>query len=478
MRPFTVSDSFYRLMRLLPEGMNPLTLEFSSPGTEKRFRIDYTNRSLPIVRIAMMVGGLQYLLFFILDLMIDQLPETIGFIHLLIIRITVFLIITFITILSYQDFFKRYFQFFVSLVPITAGIGVIMMILLVQNSSGYDEYYVGVMIIFFYIHVLLRMRFIYATGVGWLLILMYFLALDFSANSQGLLLNSSFFLISTQLCGMFASYSLEYYARLVFVQSRDLEERRKQVKAQHDFKANELKNLREIQRSLLPSTPPCFPGFEIAASLKTTTEVGGDFYDFVLNNSGSLTFSIGDATGHGAKAGAMVTAVKVLFVSMAHRKSLLDFISQASKIIAKTGLKKLYMSLAIGRLSVNKLEVVGAGMPPALLWRASAKAVEIISLKGMPLGSPAEYHYQLTSIELFPGDILFFMSDGLPELFNEQREMYGYETPVNLLKEYAGLSAGSIIAAVEREIRNFKGDEQLHDDISLIVIKKIQTSAN
>ncbi|WP_165138436.1 PP2C family protein-serine/threonine phosphatase [Halalkalibaculum roseum] len=465
-------------MRLLPEGINPFTLEFSSPGTEKRFRIDYTNRSLPIVRIAMMVGALQYLLFFILDLMIEQLPESVGIVDLLIIRTVVFMVIVAITVLSFQDFFKRYFQFFVSLVPITAGIGVVIMIMLVQNSSGYDEYYVGVMIIFFYIHVLLRMRFIYATLVGWFLILMYFLALDFSTTPQGLLLNSTFFLISTQLCGMFASYSLEYYARLVFVQSRDLEERRKQVKVQYDFKANELNNLREIQRSLLPSTPPCFPGFEIAASLKTTTEVGGDFYDFFLNKSGSLTFSIGDATGHGAKAGVMVTAIKVLFVSMANTKSLTSFVSQASKIIAKTGLKKLYMSLAVGRLSVNKLDVVGAGMPPALLWRASEKVIEKISLNGMPLGSPAEYRYHLTSVELLPGDVLFFMSDGLPELFNEQREMYGYESPLHLLKQYAGLSAASILAAVEREILNFKGDEQLHDDISLIVIKKLMPASN
>lgn len=467
-----------KLAGLVPKEINIVSLAFKSKDLEERFQVDYIKRSLTIVRISMMVGGLQYLLFFLLDLMIEQLPEAVALIDLLMIRLAVFLVIAVIIILSFQDFFKRYFQFFISLVPISAGLGVAWMILLVQNSSGYDEYYVGMMIIFFYIHVLLRLRFIYATLVGWLLILMYFLAVDLSATPSALLLNSTFFLTSTQLCGMFASYSLEYYTRLIFIQSRDLEERRRQIKIQYDFKANELKNLREIQLSLLPNTPPCIPGYEIAASIKTATEVGGDFYDFVVSKNGNLTFAIGDATGHGAKAGAMVTAVKVLFVSMANRKNLISIVSQASKVLSRTGLKKLYMALAIGRLKADTLEVVGAGMPPALLWKASVRTVEKISLNGMPLGSLADYPYKLTTVELEPGDMIFFMSDGLPELFNHRQEMYGYESPVILMKHYGGLSPKLFIEAVEREILHFKGDELLHDDITLIAIKKLLPAAN
>ena len=470
----TASDNLAKLVRLLPKEINAVSLDFKNRDLEERFQVDYINRSLAIVRISMLVGGLQYLLFFLLDLMIEQLPQTVGLIHLLMIRLAVFLVIAVIIALSFRDFFKRYFQFFVSLVPVSAGLGVVWMILLVQNSSGYDEYYVGMMIIFFYIHVLLRLRFIYATLVGWLLILMYFLALDLSATPSALLLNSTFFLISTQLCGMFASYSLEYYARLVFIQSRDLEERRRQVKVQHDFKAAELNNLRDIQLSLLPAAPPSIPGYEIAASMKTATEVGGDFYDFAVSKSGTLIFAIGDATGHGAKAGALVTAVKVLFVSMANRKNLISIVSQASKVISRTGLKKMYMTLAVGRLKATSFEIVGAGMPPALLFRDSTKSIEKIVLNGMPLGTLTDYPYKLTTFELQPGDMIFLMSDGLPELFNDHREMYGYERPAQLMKQHAGLGAKAFISAVEQEIKNYRGSELLHDDISLIAIKKLK----
>lgn len=452
--------------------MHPMTLQFGSTELEGRFRVDYTQRSLPIIRIALLVGGLQYLLFFFLDLLVITLPSEVEVMYLLGIRLVVFACILSIFFWSYKDSFRRHFDFALCVPPLIGSLGILGMVYMVQNNHGYDQFYVGIMIIFFYIHVLLRMRFIYATATGWIIYLMY-LAVAFPAdNSSEILINSSFFLISSQLCGMFASYSLEYYARVVFRQSKDLEERRRLIKRQHDGKATELRNLRDIQLSLLPATPPVFSGYEIAAGMKTATEVGGDFYDFSLGKDGSLTFVIGDATGHGPKAGALVTAVKVLFVSMAGRRNLVSIVKQASKVIATTGLKKLYMSLAIGRLQDSTLELVGAGMPPALIWRKASGRVERVPLSGMPLGTLADYPYHTITLNLYPGDMLFLMSDGFPELYNDRDEMYGYETPALLLRRFGCMGAKSFISTVEREVIHYKGIANLHDDISLIAIKK------
>ena len=48
----------------------------------------------------------------------------------------------------------------------------------------------------------------------------------------------------------------------------------------------------------------------------TATEVGGDYYDFDLGDDGTLTVAIGDATGHGMRAGTLVTATKSLFQAL------------------------------------------------------------------------------------------------------------------------------------------------------------------
>lgn len=452
----------------LAKGMSRVTLAFKNSLEEMRFLSDYTERSLLLVRISLLFGAGQYLLFAVIDPIISPGDEF----YLLIIRIFVALWIGMVLILSYKPSFSDYFQFWVATVPIMAGLGVSLMIILFQEKGSYHDYYVGVMLIFFYTHALLRLRFVWATLTGLILFGMYLVAVSAANMDTVSLINNCFFLVSAQICGMVASYALEYYARLVFRQSKDLEKRRRLIKKQHDLKASELNDMREIQLSLLPANPPEYPGFEIAAGMKTAAEIGGDFYDFAITKNGKLIFTIGDATGHGAKAGALVTAVKVLFVSMTKRKDLVSIVKNASQVIGSTGLKKLYMSLAIGRLKGNKLELVGAGMPPALIWRSSTKSVEKIPLNGMPLGTLADYPYQTTITELGSGDMLFLMSDGLPELFNDQEEMYGYESPIYFLKQYGSMGAKTFITTLEREILHFKGTETLHDDISLIAIKK------
>ena len=68
---------------------------------------------------------------------------------------------------------------------------------------------------------------------------------------------------------------------------------------------------------MLPRELPVMPQLDIAVHLKTATEVGGDFYDFHLNDEGILTIIVADATGHGMQAGTMVTATKGLFQNLA-----------------------------------------------------------------------------------------------------------------------------------------------------------------
>ena len=49
--------------------------------------------------------------------------------------------------------------------------------------------------------------------------------------------------------------------------------------------------------------------------------------------------------------------------------------------------------------------------------------IEEVALKGMPLGAVSDFPYQTQSTELFVGDTLLLLSDGLPELFNKEKEM-------------------------------------------------------
>jgi serine phosphatase RsbU (regulator of sigma subunit) len=50
--------------------------------------------------------------------------------------------------------------------------------------------------------------------------------------------------------------------------------------AHNEGKTKELEEARALQLSMLPNELPVLPNLDIAVSMKTATEVGGDYYDF------------------------------------------------------------------------------------------------------------------------------------------------------------------------------------------------------
>lgn len=453
-------------------GLNPVTMRFKAPKLEMRYSVSYAERSLFVARIAMLFGGFQYLLFAVLDLMLSSIISTGMFITLMIIRISVFAVILLVFAWSYRKNFKKHMQLAISIVPFVAGVGLALMILTLQSDETYNQYYVGFILIFIYVHVLLKLRFVYATAVSWGIFFLFVYASLSIETPYIFFINSSFFLVSAQLCGMVASYLLEYYDRTVFRQQMILDQRQRELKEKITRKTEELNEMRTIQLTLLPEQPPCYPDFEIAAVMKTASEVGGDYYDFQLSKDGTLTFVIADATGHGAKAGLMVTAAKILFMLFCRQKSLPDTLTRFSKIIKSTGLRQLYISMALGRLKNNRLELAGAGMPSAMHWSAKDNKIQEIPLKGMPLGSVTSYPYSSFESTLETGDVLFLMSDGLPELSNGNGEMLGYDTPRKILNRYAYQNASDLIKSFENEVAEYSNGFPPKDDITMIAIKR------
>ena len=84
------------------------------------------------------------------------------------------------------------------------------------------------------------------------------------------------------------------------------------LSVEYERKSVELEDARRFQLSMLPKEVPHHPAYDVAVFTRTATEVGGDYYDFHLAGD-ALSVTIGDATGHGAKAGTMVTVIKTLF---------------------------------------------------------------------------------------------------------------------------------------------------------------------
>jgi len=242
------------------------------------------------------------------------------------------------------------------------------------------------------------------------------------------------------------------------------------LKAEYDRKSEELEEARRFQLSLLPKEIPTHPHFEIAATMKTATEVGGDYYDFGASEPGSLTLAIGDATGHGAMAGTMVTVVKSLFSAYTPAIGLPEFLEQAAATVRRMELGRMSMALTLAKLSVGRLTLSAAGMPPALIHRAVEGDVSEVILEGMPLGG-LDYRYQEASIELSPGDTILLMSDGFPELPDPQGDTLGYERSAAHFKEAVHGRPSAVIDHLLGVAREWSGGAAPADDITFVVIR-------
>ncbi|MBT8400757.1 MAG: SpoIIE family protein phosphatase [Rhodothermia bacterium] len=248
------------------------------------------------------------------------------------------------------------------------------------------------------------------------------------------------------------------------------------LQAENDRQTRELEEARELQLSMLPDSLPDHPMLEIAADMKTATEVGGDYYDYVMNGSGALTVVIGDATGHGANAGTMVTATKSLFNVLAGEEDLVDVVRKSNAALKKLSLRKLYMALALAKFEDYTLELVGAGMPPALVYRSMTNTVDEIPLKGMPLGTFADYPYHKELIRVEPGDTILLMTDGFPELFSSDGEMFGYKRAREVFEEVADRSPKEILSHFLRVGSSWTNGHGRDDDMTFVVMKVKEVS--
>jgi serine phosphatase RsbU (regulator of sigma subunit) len=263
----------------------------------------------------------------------------------------------------------------------------------------------------------------------------------------------------------------ELRAETAELQARASEAERKVLESEFAQKKKELDEARDLQLSMLPRELPQLPNLDIAVYMKTATEVGGDYYDFHIGLDGSLTVVLGDATGHGMKAGTMVTTTKSLFNVLAPNPNIVETFHEMTRCLKLMQMEKLSMCMTMLKITGNQIQMSAAGMPPVFIYKREDQIIEEHVMKGMPLGTFKNFPYNLVKSELSQGDTILLMSDGFPELFNDKKEMYGYKRARNLFEELAVESPEVIISKLKTAGSEWINDNDPDDDVTFVVIK-------
>ena len=199
---------------------HPLTLRYLDSNLESDFFNLYLEQSISHIRWALLLGILIYgLLFGLLDLWTDMAQRT----EIWTIRAVVCVLALGALGLTYLHQFKRVIPHLLSVCILAAGLGLVGMMWVDQSGAYHD----GPALLILSLYVLFRLRFINASIVGWLIVLSYEAVLFWIESvPTSDMIADSIFLISANIIGMFAAYTLELYARTSFWQARVIDEKR------------------------------------------------------------------------------------------------------------------------------------------------------------------------------------------------------------------------------------------------------------
>jgi sigma-B regulation protein RsbU (phosphoserine phosphatase) len=242
-------------------------------------------------------------------------------------------------------------------------------------------------------------------------------------------------------------------------------------KIEEDRKNGELQAARDLQISMLPKQNPTRPDLDIATFIRSSTEVGGDYYDFFPQPEGTIYSICGDATGHGVTSGMMVSVAKAGLNGIGPIKPN-KILQKLNGVVKRIDLGTLRMSMNIAEITNDQVFLSSAAMPPMYLYKAATKQVEEFMNNGLPLGGLRDEEFALETRNFETGDVLIQLSDGLPEAPNSKGDMYDYDQLNNLIQASCHLSSQAIIDTLIQSVDTWMEGKRNPDDITLVVTKK------
>jgi serine phosphatase RsbU (regulator of sigma subunit) len=239
----------------------------------------------------------------------------------------------------------------------------------------------------------------------------------------------------------------------------------------------ELELARLIQQRIIPKEVPLISGLDLAAGIIPAEEIGGDCYDFLMPTKEELMFYLGDVTGHGVPSGIVVSIANALFYSYADRAKMDEILIEVNEVLKAKTMPNMFITLVLMKwLAVeNKFSYVSAGHEQIIHYKAAERRVDLLPAGGLALGMVPDISklIAIRDVPLEKDDVLVIYSDGIPEAWKNEKEMYGMERLKAIVEAYSGFSTALAIKnAIISDVYLYRQGYKQMDDITLIVVKK------
>ena len=272
-----------------------------------------------------------------------------------------------------------------------------------------------------------------------------------------------------QLLSIVASYSGEAIekARL----RADAEAKRRMEEEQKRID-REISQARDIQMSLVPSTPLTMGPWEVHGRVIPARQVGGDYFDYFELDDHRFGITIADVSGKGLPASLLMTNVQASLRAFCDGGlEIPDALRRINRNLARTIAPGKFITLFYGEVDTARgvLRYSNAGHNYPLLRRSSG-AIDELGIGGVMLGPMENATFELGEVPFAEGDALLLYSDGMSEAFDARGNQYGDERLTELWKSCCELPTDGRVECLIGDVIRFRGSAPQSDDMTVLVV--------
>ena len=244
----------------------------------------------------------------------------------------------------------------------------------------------------------------------------------------------------------------------------------------------ELDVARRLQQMVLPVPEELdnIPGVDIVGYMQPANEVGGDYYDVLHYHDNRLCIGIGDVTGHGLESGVLMLMTQTAIRTLIDRGETdpVVFLNTINRVlyhnIQRMSVDRS-LTLAIVNYQQGQLRLIGQH-EEMVVARHDGRIERVDTTElGFPIGMVNDIGAWIAeaTVTLEQGDGIVLYTDGITEAQNPEHQFYGLERLCAVISaNWRDASAEAVKNAIVDDMRQFIGNAQVYDDVTLVVLKQ------
>lgn len=283
----------------------------------------------------------------------------------------------------------------------------------------------------------------------------------------------------------FVKMSLELKRSFEYIESQNKEiekynknlegivnERTEALKEANELMMNELKMAQRIQEAIIPKEMKITDKMNLSGMYVPMDNLGGDYYDVFKITDKKIGVVIADVCGHGVPAALITTMTKMSFFSNSKKgKSSREVVDLVNRELFEVIGNLEYLTAFYGIIDIDSgyFEYTNAGHNDILIIRKSGK-IKKLAANSPIIGFVQEVDYKTDAVKIKSGDRIVLYTDGIIEMRNKNRDLFGMERFKNVLESINSLDANESVKIITDEVHNFRQDEKADDDMTLLLI--------